>query len=343
MPNLKYKACGFPARLGSQLTGSHTVDIPWPELVSAAITVGRESWAEVFQHGFHSRLEMIYRFAILRANLCSSPEGGFAKTDAYNNLDSSEKSAISYFQGLSFAKLAAQRLFRIPWLVHLDSFPDERTELRGNQRPDLIGLDGGGQWCVFEAKGRTRIHNETIRKAKEQTRCLRKIDGSDPSIRVASISHFSDDMLELRLEHADEIRSGAGKLDFPGGEDQFLKRYYQPLLSLISNDPARREGTETRMTDVDSFGNRQVDVVLLDEVDLVVGLDSLVLGALKSASQQRDVVANEDRLRVRLAELSKGISELLAGNQLAAPLKGGNTRFLGLDGVYIRLESSWDT
>ena len=343
MPNLKYKACGFPARLGSQLTGSHTVDIPWPELVSAAITVGRESWAEVFQHGFHSRLEMIYRFAILRANLCSSPEGGFAKTDAYNNLDSSEKSAISYFQGLSFAKLAAQRLFRIPWLVHLDSFPDERTELRGNQRPDLIGLDGGGQWCVFEAKGRTRIHNETIRKAKEQTRCLRKIDGSDPSIRVASISHFSDDMLELRLEHADEIRSGAGKLDFPGGEDQFLKRYYQPLLSLISNDPARREGTETRMTDVDSFGNRQVDVVLLDEVDLVVGLDSLVLGALKSASQQRDVVANEDRLRVRLAEQSKGISELLAGNQLAAPLKGGNTRFLGLDGVYIRLESSWDT
>ena len=52
MPNLKYKACGFPARLGSQLTGSHTVDIPWPELVSAAITVGRESWAEVFPTWF---------------------------------------------------------------------------------------------------------------------------------------------------------------------------------------------------------------------------------------------------------------------------------------------------
>ena len=97
------------------------------------------------------------------------------------------------------------------------------------------------------------------------------------------------------------------------------------------------------MTDVDSFGNRQVYVVLLDEVDLVVGLDSLVLEALTSASQERDVVANEDRLRVRLAEQAEGISELLAGNQLDAPLKGGNTPFLGLDGVYIRLESSWDT
>ena len=336
MPNLKYKACGFPARLGSQLTGSHTVDIPWPELVSAAITVGRESWAEVFQHGLHSRLEMIYRFAILRANLCSSSEGGFAKTDAYNNLDPSEKSAISYFQGLSFAKLAAQRFFRIPWLVHLDSFPDERTKLRGNQRPDLIGLDGCGQWGVFEAKGRTRIHNETIRKAKEQTHCLRKIDGNDPSIRVASISHFSDNLLELRLENADEITSAARDFDNPVGEDQFLRRYYEPFVSLIEDDRSRRVAAGVQTT---VFGNRKIDVVRLDEVDLDVGLDSQIYVELTSNRQNQYDGLKEIGLRARLLKHLEGISQPRSEIQVAAPSKAANDAFLGPDGVFVRLRS----
>ena len=121
MPKLNYKACGFPANLGRCLRGSHSLDVTWEELIRAAITVGRKNCAEVFQHGYHSKLEIIYRLAILMANLKDSDQNELTKTDAYKGLDPSEKSAISYFFGLSFAKWAAEKFWGIPWLIHLEA------------------------------------------------------------------------------------------------------------------------------------------------------------------------------------------------------------------------------
>ena len=337
MPNLDYTAYGFPSNLGPQFNGLHSVDIQWPELVWAAITVGRKGWDDVIQHGSHSRLEIIYRSAILRANLGSSPQGSFTKTDAYKSLDPSEKSAVSYFFGLSFANLAAQRLLGIPWLVHLDCFSDLPIELRGNRRPDLIGENYWEEWGVFEAKGRTnRIDQNTIQKAKKQTRMLRKIDGSDPSIRVASISHFFDNMLNLHLEDPDEIYSNAVDFEISGGEDQFLKYYYQPFVSLIEHSGTSHEEAIDRRTDFVRIGSRGINIVSLAEVDLVVGLDAQVQEILTLGFQERDVPTNSDRLRPQLLNHFEGISQAHSVNDDTAS-------FLGLDGVFVRLGSSWDS
>ncbi|MYC12768.1 MAG: hypothetical protein F4Y39_03500 [Gemmatimonadetes bacterium] len=90
MPKLNYTAKGFSPDLGECLNGSHSIDVTWAELIWAGITVGRKSWEDVIRHGYHSFLEIIYRTAILKANLGLSPQGEFIKTDAYKSLDPSE-------------------------------------------------------------------------------------------------------------------------------------------------------------------------------------------------------------------------------------------------------------
>lgn len=322
MPNLNYTANGFPSDLGPLLRGSHSMDVRWPGLVWAAATVGRKSWDKVIQHGYHSRLEIIYRSAILRANLegsAQSAQNELTKTDAYKSLDPSEKSAISYFLGLSFAKWAAQELLETPWLIHLDRLPVDRVSLIGNRRPDLVGMDDQGRWSVFEAKGRTNgLNKRLIQNAKIQTQMFRKIDGNDPRIRVASIVYFSDDMLKLYLEDPEPNESHPDAVDLKilGGKEQFLNHYYQPFLSLIENNHPSSEEVAGRMIDVVSFV----------EVDLAVGLDSQVRSVLTSEAHFSHLLLGH------YEDIFRAHSE---NNDTAS--------FLGLDGVFIRLGQSWSS
>ena len=89
-----------------------TVPVSWHDLVWAAVTVGRRSQFDVFRFGFSSRMEVVWRAALLRANLeLSQPARrsrggrGFAPSPAFWALDGSEKGAVTYFMGLALAKL----------------------------------------------------------------------------------------------------------------------------------------------------------------------------------------------------------------------------------------------
>lgn len=328
MPKLNYIAKGFHSDSGECLNGSHSIDVTWAELIWAGITVGRKSWEDVIQHGYHSFLEIIYRTAILKANLSSSPQGEFIKTDAYKSLDPSEKSAISYFLGLSFAKLVAHSLLSVPWLVHLDCFEDLPIEIdmKGNNRPDLIGKNLSGQWCVFEAKGRTHnIDKKLIQKAKNQAQMIKRINGMAPRIKGASLSHFSSEKLKLYLEGSDEINSDAVDFENSSGKDQFLESYYHPFMSLMENSTAT-----IRETDVVRMRGREINFVNLEEVDLDVGLDSQVQEILTSEYRAENALKIVDYLRSQDPE---ELTQARSGNS--------DTIFTGRDGISVRPGSSW--
>lgn len=326
MPKLNYTAKGFPSDSGECPNGSHSIDVTWAELIWAGITVGRKSWEDVIRHGHQSFLEMIYRTAILKANLSLSPQGEFIKTDAYKSLDPSEKSAISYFLGLSFAKLVTHRLLSVPWLVHLDCFSDQ---MKGNNRPDLIGTNLSGEWCVFEAKGRTHtIDEKLIQKAKNQAQAIKKINGMDPYIQGISLTHFSPDKLRLYLEDSDETNSDAVDLEILGGEDQFLESYYQPFMSLIENSTAT-----TRKTGVVRMRGREINFVNLEEVDLDVGLDS----------QVQEILTSEYRAENALRSIYYLCSQYPPEFAVSTKAHSGNndTTFIGWDGVFVLPGPSW--
>src|ERR1035437_2264534 len=193
MPIIPYRASSFGSHWGAALTGSHLLRVTWEELVWSAVTVGKPGTAYLLAHGWHSISDVIVRSHTVYANLRQA-SGYCEKSSLYDDLDPTEKAATSYFMGMMAAKIICARLLQTPWLFHLSMFHalGGITMLDGKSQPDLIGLNQRGDWIIAEAKGRTNGYSAAaMNAAKAQTRKLRQINGTLPTLRVAVQAHFS--------------------------------------------------------------------------------------------------------------------------------------------------------
>lgn len=285
---LPYRAKGFPESLGPSLHGSAILDCTWSDLIWAAITVGRPSWAAVFQHGWYSGLECGYRAAMLWANLKASWNSPprISKTPAFADLDPSEKSAVFYYFGLATTKLLAARLLNAPWPQHLDKFPGSLTPaLSRKERPDLIARDQNGRWIVLEAKGRSNaLRLKTMTKAKQQVQSLAAINGAPVYLRVAVGTYFAKATLQAEIHDPPEGTKKRAVLKIT--DEQFMRGYYAPVASLFL-ESTPRSGQQIIIAGV------PYKTVLFPEVDLTVGLAEPIL-----AHYQREDSLTEAALRV---------------------------------------------
>ena len=227
------------------------------------------------------------------ANLRESPAGTIRKTVAHDGLDQSEKSAISYFFGLTFAKLTATQLLGVHWVMHLDVYAQylQPTFVGASprRRPDLVGRDASGRWYVLEAKGRTNkmTSQAVIKNAKAQTKALRSIRGVAPHLRVASISHFVNQALSVHWEDPVGVDEEAFDLDI--SETQFTKDYYRPFVDLVTHNRAES------MT----IDGQKVHVVAVPDADLRIGLNEEML----------DIVADKKGGRLLPQETTRSLDE----------------------------------
>ena len=153
MPRLPYTPELFPPYAGTEFEKPGEVTFTWQELCRGAVTVGRRNWADVLKYGTYSILEALWRVAMIRANLMESPKGRLLPSRAFSALDPSEKGAVSYFLGLVITKILADKLFRVPWLLHLDVYRQELAlDLASSEKPDFAGLDAMSAWLVLESK-----------------------------------------------------------------------------------------------------------------------------------------------------------------------------------------------
>lgn len=287
MMTVKLEAHGFGPEY--PINGHGHIATTWPEMVHAAITVGRRCWRDVFQHGRYSAFEICYRAAMLRANLQHS-HGQLRRSDSYRHLDPSEKAAASYFIGLTLAKLMAGKLLGVPWLMHLDVYHhDLQPVLLGSGRPDLVGLDARNQWHVIEAKGRSNgLDARVVPKAKEQTRKLRTVCGRKPILRVASVAHFYRDSLSLRLE--DPVGQDEDAVDWPFTEDGFLRDYYDPFVALIGQNGRWGTGESKTKAQPETVNGTEYLISELPDFDLEIGLDRRIYELYRSANDVRDTI-----------------------------------------------------
>lgn len=158
---ITYNSQNFPRRFGADFQGTHQLQFTVQELMWSAITVGRANLIDVLINGIYSEYEILYRASILVANLALNGTR-LVKSSAYEYLDPSEKSAVSYFLGLTFTKLLSAKLLNIPWLLHIDVYRDQFSRNgqafgfgSSRSRPDLIGLNNRRSWAIMESKGRT--------------------------------------------------------------------------------------------------------------------------------------------------------------------------------------------
>jgi hypothetical protein len=303
MPKLRYTASGFPGSSAPLLSGAHDLSFTWAQLVWAAISVGRAGMSHILRFGLYSAFEIVYRTALVYANLRERPTGYLTRSAAYDALDPSEKGAISYFLGLTLSKLFAGECLSVPWLLHLDVYRAQlQAVLAGRKKPDLVGLNDSGEWVVIESKGRTNGYDaEALEKAKEQTRAITTIAGRAPTLRVGLLSYF--EASGLRLAANDPEQNEDAPLDIPVTEEMVAEEYYRPFHAWL--EEARAEMVV--------FEDRKYFLRREPEFDFAVGLDA-------------------ERFRGRLAVDS-------VPHELAPA--GFHEIFAGRDGVLVQLGRRW--
>jgi hypothetical protein len=302
-------APSVPGR-GAAFTGSNTCLCTWAELTRSAVSVGKLK-RDLRRYGIYSKYEAVYRAHIIRANLQRISSGDLIQSDAFKALDPSEKGAISYFLGISIAKLFAERLLDVPWLMHLDVYKKllRPTLTKGRAKPDLVGENSAGEWIVIEAKGRTHgIEKGLMTKAKKQAKKLRKVKSTSVSLKVALAAHFEAGSLSVDWRDPEETDEEPHDLGL--SHDVFIRDYYEPFLSILaSGEPSRRE------TEQDKFR-----AVSLFDGDITIGLSEQVINYLES-QQYRQI------FEYSLQHEPRTIENISTGR----------------DGVFVELAESWTT
>ena len=213
----------------NQLNGSGVSRFSWNEIIHAALTVGRANLKHVLMYGKYSQYELVYRAAVIYANLKQGQSRHLRRSDAYYSLDPSEKSAVSYYLGLTTAKLFAEKYLNVPWLMHLDVYKNNFTlefDRQSKSRSDLIGYDLSRDWFVMEAKGRTNsLEGNLISKAKQQTQKLHAINRKSPKLRVALACYFERELLHVHWEDPEDGEENYPSLEL-GEFDFFRNRSY---------------------------------------------------------------------------------------------------------------------
>ncbi len=315
---------GAPSLPNLLTTGNHSLPCSWSQIAWAAITVGRNQWKDVVQFQQYSRFEIIYRLAMVFANLrttrSSARRGRLYSTNAFRRLDPSEKSAISYFLGLMIGKLFSESLLETPWVMHLDVYRNQLMPiLVGRSKPDLVGMNTSGDWLVLESKGRSNSPpNSLIQDAKDQTGQLTQIAGVTPALAVATVGYFdSKGTLRAKIRDPKVPKRRGRRLGCT--PIQLLRDYYDPFLHLLSNSKNER-GEDA-----------QYLMLRIDEADLSVGMDREIFKYLQSIDTDKGAV---DFI------LSDAKRHFIEGEK-KFPLVDTNPVFIGRDGIRVELGNFW--
>lgn len=243
-----------------RLNGYSRLDISRLDFVRAIFTLGalnrnnlfRGRWWRGIPYRLFSGIGCLYLLNFSRTSVMLD--------SAFKELDMSEKSAASYWMGMGFTKLVAERLFTVPWLAHVDSLISNGSLIispPGGKRGDLAGYDGTGGWHIFEAKGRSqRVQPKIIRDAKNQASRVLSINGYPPLTASASIARLFTYPVSVILDDPDQHDEGEHwNLNIKA----FLEGYYQPFIDKINE-------SERKQIHIQEYKMSFFEVDLFDEI-----------------------------------------------------------------------------
>lgn len=243
-----YSSNFSPTSSPNIINGWEQLQIQEVDLLHAAYTVGRANRFSILRHGIYSIYEMIYRTAMIRANLLENRSGYLTKSPAYKSLDPSEKGAVSYFIGMTVVKLLAEFKLDVPYIMHLEVYENiirrrvgNITYRNGLSRPDFIAMNNSLEWFVFESKGRSNnITSGLIEDAKEQSKMIRTIGGIRPIIKSACVSYFHRNILTAEWMDPTEEHEFIN-IDLPEiNPIKFIRDYYKPFFDLVDRNSLSR-------------------------------------------------------------------------------------------------------
>jgi hypothetical protein len=282
-------------------------------------------------------IEICWRAAMVLASLEPDPVSGrWRKSHSYHRLDPSEKSAVSYFLGLTQAKITCELLLGVPHLVHLDALLVLHGMPIRDSRPDLIGFDpvSRAYGIAVEAKGRTNGRTADVTaEAKKQAGLLPPVPGVPSDVGVASVSSFDTrGRWQAYLEDPPRSRDSQDNQ----GIGPLLVAYYRPLVFALQDAGIDRGASD-----------RATVVARLPGMDMRLGLPGDVVSIISQVPATGPIPAG------RLREAAAGLAEAITGdttqlgmggvlNLADEDLEAQSLRYCtGLDGVSVELGPSW--
>lgn len=284
-------------------------------------------------------IELCWRVALTGANVSEDARSSrWVKTGSYNRLDPSEKSAVSYFLGMTQAKVTCEMLLGVPHLVHLDAVLALLGQTTKESRPDFIGSDWAtmSYTVAVEAKGRTRGRTKAVTdKAKLQAGLLPSIVGTSSNACVASVASFDNDGYWVAyLEDPPGPYEGLEALTI----EILLVAYYRPLVAALVTAGINEAESDDLMT-----------VALLPGIDVRLGLPTAVVNALRNYLEPELLSASQ--IRTIGAALLEALAELPGKAEAADAVESWESRgaqeaevpssCTGFDSVEVQLGSSW--
>ena len=175
------------------------LSLTWDEVIWATMTVGKAR-RDVLRHGRYSSADLVHRIACRYAYF-DIRGGQMVRSPAFKTMDPSEEAIASSYLGMAMAKLYADKVLGIPWLMHISRYEAAWAVKYGAsaKRPDLFGCNPAGDWAVAEAKGRDRVTGAFVTEQQEQKSSVATINGAAPTHRYGAATRFQEGRLALRI------------------------------------------------------------------------------------------------------------------------------------------------
>lgn len=332
MPFLPYEAKNFTPPLAVGESGR--LILSPAELIWGATTVGG---TPISMGGVRRPLlEVCWRAAMVAASLVEDQTSGhWCRSAGYRRLDASEKRAVSYFLGMTQAKITCERLLRAPHMIHLDSYLAMIGQPTRKSRPDLVGISMPSMNCTIavEAKGRTGARtNKVVRDAKRQASALPGILSTSGAIRVASVASFeARGRWEAYLEDPPQPIGPMTRLTV----ESLIAAYYHPLVTSLVAAGREQMNEDNAMT-----------LAELPGIDLTLGLPTPIVTIMRALSPTEHVSSDQlHDIGVSLLEVAASFFLWRFGSPDLAEAKTTisqrQDQYTGLDGVYVGLGHTW--
>ncbi|MFC1976405.1 hypothetical protein ACFLXQ_08395 [Chloroflexota bacterium] len=326
---IDYNPVEFPEKFGAALARPNTLRCTWSDLVWSAITVGRKHLQYVIRPETYAYFELVHRATSLyaywqaadyRPGLWGPADTHLRQSPAYQHLGPAEKSANSYFLGLTAAKLFAEKLLNTPWLLHVDTYSRHIEADLSWKLPDLVGLDRQLAWLVLEVKGRSNwLDQRVVKKAKQQAQTLTRIAGCQPGLQVGFCSYFTGITKTFKVYLVDPPVKD--KLGNGNNLDLTLETYLSAYYGLVFDTLTAEYGGESTAV---TYRKHTYRVKSIAEADLQLGLDEQIYALLQSGDKS----------------LSKNMATGLSDVTSPSDEDEAQTT-VGYDGIYVRLGDSW--
>jgi hypothetical protein len=239
------------------------------DVVRAATTVGGPVKGTVWHRSLR---RAAIAGEVLAALVGAGRAAPLSTSSLYRDLETTEKSGISYRLGMAFAAIASEHVLDVPLLEHLNR--TNSTLAPGSQRrADLYGIDRAGKTHVVEAKSRTYGFSAgDVRHAKGQALNVnivhRRGRSVRPSTRAASLADLSSTPISMLL--ADPAGEAEREVTYVVDLDRLIQVHYSavPDLIQVQGGPQPPPASNTAPDVVGAF---------LPGTDIWLGIDAALL------------------------------------------------------------------